>query len=115
MSEQTRERQREFDALGEPLFEDVRPIANTGFRRMIPLIDSVHRLMHLCTGGDVTKVNDYLDDRGLRRSEIFRQVLQALIELALPNTEERAILESLSNHVWALGERAESLLDKVRG
>jgi hypothetical protein len=71
--------------------------------------------MHFWADGDVNKVNEYLDERGLRRSETFRQVLQALIELAGEGTEERAVLESLSNHVRALGERADSLLDKVRG
>ena len=65
--------------------------------------------MHLWVEGDVVKVDEYLDGRGLRRSETFRQVLQALIELASQATEERGVLESLSNHVRALGERADSL------
>jgi putative DNA methylase len=116
IAQQARQRQNEFRASGEPLFEDigVAPVAS-GRLRVIPLIDSIHRLMQFWADGDVIKVNDYLDERGLRRSETFRQVLQALIELAGEGTEERAVLESLSNHVRALGERADSLLDKVRG
>ena len=37
----------------------------------VPLIDRVHRLMHLWKAGDVLKVDDYLDDNGLRRHELF--------------------------------------------
>ena len=68
-----------------------------------PLIDQVHRLMHLWRAGDETKVNDYLDDRGLKHHALFARLLQALIELADARSEERAILESLSNHIAARG------------
>lgn len=71
--------------------------------RPAPLIDQIHRLMHLWKGGDVVKVNDYLDGRGLRRNPLFHQVLQALIELAGHGSEERSLLESISNHVAARG------------
>jgi putative DNA methylase len=73
--------------------------------RPIPLIDQVHRLMHLWKSGDVTRVDAYLDVRGLRRSNLFHQFLQALIELARPGSEERALLESISNHVAARGSK----------
>jgi len=56
--------------------------------RPAPLIDQVHKLMHLWKGGDVNKVNEYLDSRGLRRSPIFAQLLQALIELAPQGDEQ---------------------------
>lgn len=69
----------------------------------IPLIDQVHRVMHLWKGGDVTKVNEYLDAGGLRHNKLFHQLLQALIELATAGGEERALLESISNHVAARG------------
>lgn len=72
--------------------------------RGVPLIDQVHRLMHLWKAGDVNDVNEYLDLRGLRRSNIFKKLLQALIELAPHGSEERSILESISNHVQARGE-----------
>ena len=71
--------------------------------KMMPLIDQVHRLMHLWKAGDVTKVDLYLEDRGLRRSELFKQLLQALIELSPEASEERSVLESISNHVQARG------------
>ncbi len=69
--------------------------------RPVPLIDRVHRLMHLWRAGDEAKVNDHVDDSGLARHALFARLLQALIELAPTGSEERAILESLSNHIAA--------------
>ncbi len=69
--------------------------------RQPPLIDQAHRLMHLWRAGEEARVNDYLDDRGLKRHALFARLLQALIELADASSDERAILESLSNHVAA--------------
>ena len=71
--------------------------------RPAPLIDQIHRLMHLWKAGDVVKVDEYLDDRGLRRNALFHQLLQALIELSGEGGEERALLECVSNHVSARG------------
>jgi hypothetical protein len=59
--------------------------------------------MHLWKAGNVTKVDDYLDDHALRRNRLFHQLLQALIELAPPGNGERSLLESISNHVSARG------------
>jgi len=75
--------------------------------RPVPLIDQVHRLMHLWKAGDVVKVDDYLDGRGLRRHALFHQLLQAIIELAPHGSEERPLLESISNHVTARGVTVE--------
>ena len=90
-----------------PLFPDmereVQPI------REIPLIDQVHRLMHLWKNGDVSKVNEYLDLRGARRNPLFHQLLQALIELAPVGSEERSLLESISNHVGGKQAAAQRL------
>jgi len=69
--------------------------------RPVPLIDQVHRLMHLWRAGEQIKVDDYLDSRGLKRNLLFHQVLQALIELSQIASEERSILEALSKHVGA--------------
>ncbi|HAJ59068.1 MAG TPA: hypothetical protein DCP31_07240 [Cyanobacteria bacterium UBA8543] len=69
--------------------------------RPIPLIDQVHRLMHLWKAGDVVKVDEYLDGKGLRRNALFHQLLQALIELAATGSDERSLLESISNHIAA--------------
>ena len=71
--------------------------------RPVPLVDQVHRLMQLWKAGDAVKVNEYFDGRTLRHSKVFHQFLQALIELAPHASEERSVLESLSNHVVARG------------
>ena len=71
--------------------------------RPAPLIDQAHKLMHLWRAGDQVKVNDYLDRRGLPRNALFNQILQALIELAEEGSEERALLESVSNHTAGRG------------
>ena len=57
--------------------------------------------MHLWRAGVEAGVNEYLDDRGLKHHALFARLLQALIELSDAGSEERAILESLSNHVAA--------------
>jgi hypothetical protein len=67
----------------------------------IPLIDRVHCLMHLWKAGDLSKVDEYLDSNGLRRQELFKHLVQSLIELSPHGSEERSLLESLSNHVQA--------------
>ena len=68
-----------------------------------PLIDQLHRLMHLWKAGDVSRVDEYLDVRGLGHNHLFHQLLQALIELAPAGSDERALIESISNHVASRG------------
>ena len=74
--------------------------------KAVPLIDRIHRLMHLWKLGDVHKVDEYLDECALRKNELFRRVIQSLIELS--ENSERSILESISNHVGARGVRRET-------
>jgi adenine-specific DNA methylase len=76
--------------------------------RPAPLIDQIHRLMHLWKSGEQFKVEDYLDSKGLRGNQLFQHLLQALIELAEHGSEERSILESISNHMGAVGARLET-------
>lgn len=71
--------------------------------RAVPLIDRVHRLMHLWKSGDVHKVDEFLDEHGMRRHELFKRLVQSLIELSEAGSEERSLLESLSNHIGAKG------------
>jgi len=61
--------------------------------------------MHLWKAGDFHKVDEYLDDNALRRNELFRRLLQSLIELSPHGSDERSMLESLSNHIGAKGAR----------
>jgi len=72
-----------------------------------PLIDQVHRLMHLWKQGDVVKVDEYTDARGLRKHQLFNQLLQAIIELS--HNEERSLLESISNHLASRGARGDQM------
>ena len=69
--------------------------------KAVPLIDRIHRVMHLWKDGDVQKVDDYLDQHALRRNELFKRVVQSLIELS--TNSERSLLESISNHIGAKG------------
>jgi adenine-specific DNA methylase len=94
-----------------PMFPDME--AHVPRSREVPLIDQIHRLMHLWNAGDVNKVNDYLDIRGLRRNQLFHQLLQALIELAPAGSEERSLMESISNHVVGRGTTAPMLFDRT--
>jgi hypothetical protein len=73
----------------------------------IPLIDRIHCLMHLWKAGDLPKVDEYLDGNGLRRHELFKRLLQSLIELSPHGSEERSLLESISNHVQGKGAMEE--------
>ena len=68
--------------------------------------------MHLWRAGEEARVNDYFDDNGLARHALFARLLQALIELAPAGSEERALLESLSNHIAA---RAGLVASRQRG
>ena len=82
--------------------------------RVVPLVDRIHRVMHLWKEGDVQKVDDYLDQHALRRNELFKRVVQSLIELS--SAHERSLLESISNHIGAKGavkERGPVLFDDV--
>ncbi len=69
--------------------------------RPVPLIDRVHKLMHLWADGNQTKVDEFLDSFALRRNELFLHVIQSLIELS--EGEERSMLESISNHIQNRG------------
>ncbi|WP_419166798.1 DUF1156 domain-containing protein [Candidatus Palauibacter sp.] len=63
------------------------------------LIDCVHKVMQLWKTGEQARVNSYLSDRGLWKHELFTSVVQAIIELAERGSEERALLESVQNHL----------------
>lgn len=60
-------------------------------------------------------VDDYLEARGLRRNALFGQLLQTLIELAPAGSEERSLLESISNHLAARGAATLRLFEFQEG
>ncbi|MCY4039692.1 MAG: DUF1156 domain-containing protein [Gammaproteobacteria bacterium] len=72
-----------------------------GDGRAPPLIDQLHRVMHLWKAGDVVKVDTYLDRRGLKRNQLFGQLVQALIEQSREEgqNDECAMLERIANHL----------------
>ena len=55
--------------------------------------------MHRWKTGEQSRVDAYLEERGLWRYELFACVVQALIELAEAGSDERATLESIQNHL----------------
>ncbi len=72
-----------------------------GDGRAPPLIDQLHRVMHLWKSGDAVKVDAYLDQRGLKRNQLFGQLVQALIEQSREEgqNDECAMLERIANHL----------------
>ena len=79
--------------LGEPSMDGTAP----------PLIDCAHKLMRLWKTGEQSRVDAYLEGRGLWDNELFSRVVQALIELSEAGSEERAVLEYIQNHLAARG------------
>ncbi len=71
--------------------------------RPAPMIDRMHKLMHLWKDGDMAKVDEYLDGNGLLKNKTFHHILQAIIELSKEGDEERSLLESISNHIISRG------------
>jgi putative DNA methylase len=88
------------------LIEGTEPTEPITAPRGIPLIDQVHRLMHLWQAGDIGKVNMYIEDRGLRRNALFHKLLQALVELSPEASDERRVLEVMMNHFRDLGVKS---------
>lgn len=83
--------------------------------RPAPLIDQVHRLMHLWRAGELGAVEEYVEERGLRRNALFHQLLQALVELVRSSPSDGAelsLLESISNHLN--GRRSASPRQQMR-
>ncbi len=70
-----------------------------------PLIDQLHRTMHLWKSGDLRNVYDYIDRHGLHRNRMFGQLVQALIEQSRneEQNDECALLERIANHLKDMG------------
>jgi hypothetical protein len=64
-----------------------------------PLIDQIHRLMYFWQAGEEGKLSEYLTEQGLEQNAHFPRLLQALIELEGVSSEEKGILERISNYV----------------
>ncbi len=64
----------------------------------VPIIDVIHRLMLLWDANERAELNDYFIDSGLAENEVFKPVVQALIEMSPEGSNERALLETLLNY-----------------
>ena len=79
-----------------------------------PLIDCVHKLMQLWKSGEQSRVDTYLEARGLWRHEIFARVVQAITELAERGSDERKLLESVQTHLRTHGGANRSAFHETR-
>jgi hypothetical protein len=66
-------------------------------------------MMHLWKEGDVNKVDEYLDEYSLRKHELFKRLLQSLIELSQHGSDERTLMEKISNHIQGKGAVREDM------
>jgi adenine-specific DNA methylase len=71
----------------------------------LPIVDSLHRLMHLWAAGTIDRFNQYVAEHGLHQNEIFWAVGQAILEMAEPKSRERTILEAIV--AWGRGKLPE--------
>ena len=69
------------------------------------IIDSLHKVMQLWKTGEQSRVDGYLEARGLWSNSLFARVVQAVLDQAAGGTEERSLLESVQNHLSAKGGR----------
>ena len=83
--------ERKRDDLGEPH-------AGVG----LPMVDVVHRLMHLWAAGNLDALATYAAEKGLRSNDLFWEVAQAALEMAAPKSRERALLEAIV--AWGRGK-----------
>ena len=78
----------------------------------LPLIDALHRLMHLWSAGQLDAVNDYAAEKGLRQNDLFWAVAQAVLEMATSESKERTLLEALVP--WGRGKEIPTVAQQER-
>ena len=62
------------------------------------MIYMLHKIMNLWKAGDREPVNAYLTEHGLRENDLFKSVVQALIEISPQGSDERSLLETIMNY-----------------
>lgn len=67
----------------------------------LPMIDMLHRLIHLWFAGDLNTLNVYVGEKGLRQNELFWAMAQAVLEMASSQSRERTLLEAIV--AWGRG------------
>ena len=61
----------------------------------LPLIDMIHHIMNLWEAADKSQINAYLAMHALRENNLYRSVVQALIEMSSQGSSERSLLETI--------------------
>ena len=64
----------------------------------LPMIDMLHRIMNLWDAGEKTQIDTYLTAHGLSENDLFKSVLQSLIEMSSQDSDERSLLETIINY-----------------
>ena len=64
----------------------------------LPIIDMVHCIMNLWEAGERAQLDGYLAAHGLHENNLYRSVVQALIEMSSEGSAERSLLETIINH-----------------
>ena len=64
----------------------------------LPMIDMLHRILKLWEARDRAQLNAYLTEHGIQENDLFKSVVQALIEMNPPGSDERALLETIINY-----------------
>ncbi|MEQ1735495.1 MAG: DUF1156 domain-containing protein [Rhodoglobus sp.] len=72
----------------------------------LPLIDALHRVIHLWTVGDTIATRAYVDEQGLLQNPLFWTVAQAVLEMSDQKSRERTLLEAIV--AWGRGKDARS-------
>ncbi|MGA9348042.1 MAG: DUF1156 domain-containing protein [Anaerolineae bacterium] len=76
----------------------------------LPMIDMLHRLMHLWTAGNLDALNTYAAEKGLRHNDLFWAVAQAVLEMAAVKSRERTLLEAVV--AWGRGKTPTTLAEQ---
>lgn len=63
----------------------------------LPMIDKIHRVMNLWEQGDRALLDAYFHEQGLEENELFKAVVQAVIETS-EDAKERSLLETLMGY-----------------
>ena len=61
----------------------------------LPIIDMIHRIMNLWEAGESTQINAYVAAHGLHENNLFKSVIQALIEMSSQGSVEKSLLGTL--------------------
>ena len=64
----------------------------------LPIIDMIHRITNLWEAGERAQINAYFAAHGLHENNLYRSVVQVLIEMSAPGSDERSLLETIINY-----------------